>query len=202
MWLENAVSEGHPGAMYALAVELERGRGFVRDKARALALYKQAAELGDMHAQHVHGEIAFGKYDWRRYYWWGQAAASGHEGAAVILLRAGLEVEEEFRAGKCTGRCVFELGSVFRRLDESEWKSAYRFVRDKDAMSNSVNRCIALYDECCVAALAGVLSWLAVGRRLKVVKDIRQVIAKLLWAEKAAWSETITVERTTKRARE
>ncbi len=70
MWLENAVSQGHPGAMFTLADELEL-RYLDRDEARALALFKQATELGDMDAQYVHGEKAFGKYDWRRYYWWG-----------------------------------------------------------------------------------------------------------------------------------
>ncbi len=101
------------------------------------------------------------------------------------------------RAGACSSWARFSEG-----VDESEWKDACWFVRDEDATSEAVIRCIALYDECCAAALAGVLSWLAVGRRLKVVKDIRQVIAKLLWAEKAAWSETRKVERTTKKARE
>ena len=48
----------------------------------------------------------------------------------------------------------------------------------------AVQRCVELHDEWTAAARAAIECWIAVGFRLGVVKDIRLVIARLVWDTK------------------
>ena len=40
---------------------------------------------------------------------------------------------------------------------------------------------IDMYDEWCEKAQLAVETWLVIGRRLKICKDIRRVIGKMVW---------------------
>ena len=64
-----AAALGYPKVIYSLGHSLFHGRGVACDKARGIALFKQAAELGLAAAQLAFGREAFGNRDWQRYQW-------------------------------------------------------------------------------------------------------------------------------------
>ena len=91
---EKAVGMGHGPAMHALGTMHEYGRGFPRDKAKAVEWYRKAADVGESfsmaHLGHVFKEEK--KYT-EAAAWYGKAAAAGDEHApfwrAQMLVSAG-----------------------------------------------------------------------------------------------------------------
>jgi hypothetical protein len=52
----------------------------------------------------------------------------------------------------------------------------------------AAQRCIKLHNEWISAAKTAIECWVAVAMKHGVVKDARRMIARMLWAERAAWS--------------
>jgi hypothetical protein len=63
----------------------------------------------------------------------------------------------------------------------SEEKSEILGSKVERSVLNAVLEAVALYDAQSCAARKAVESWLVVGHRLSVVRDVRVVIAKLIW---------------------
>ncbi|HQF91196.1 MAG TPA: tetratricopeptide repeat protein, partial [Synergistaceae bacterium] len=83
-WYRAAAAQGHPEAAYRLALRAFYGKP--RDVARAVDLYRQAAERGHAVAQNNLGALYVGgvgvPQDFSRaLYWFRRAAERGHEGA-------------------------------------------------------------------------------------------------------------------------
>jgi TPR repeat protein len=51
--------------------------GEANDEARAIELFRRAAELSHHRAQRRYSEMGFGERDWERYFWWAKAAEGG-----------------------------------------------------------------------------------------------------------------------------
>ncbi len=84
-----------------------------------------------------------------------------------------------FEIGKvCNGNIVYERNSVFN------WGFDDRQV-------GAVERCVTLYHEWCENAKRTIYCWILVARKKKMARDIRGMISKMLWANRAAWSEGI-----------
>ncbi len=83
-----------------------------------------------------------------------------------------------------SGRIVFELGSAFSIVDTQEWGASMW------AASHSVVKAGNMYRMWCRNARQAVRCWIWLPRRLNLApKDIRVLIADLVWDERAAWSE-------------
>ncbi len=76
-WAEKAAGQGDPEGLFRLGECLWDGNGCEKNDERALALFKQAADLGCADAQSHFGLRAFPIGDWQRFHWFGQAAAQG-----------------------------------------------------------------------------------------------------------------------------
>ncbi len=87
-----------------------------------------------------------------------------------------------------SGRALFELGAAFKaQLDEQN-----KTVFDEMDMFEdwpAVQQCVALHDEWTAAARAAVHCWTMVGKRNKVVKDMRKKIAQLVWENRVVWKD-------------
>jgi hypothetical protein len=77
-WAQKACESGDRNGIAHLADAYHSGKGCVQDEARAIELYRQAAELEDVCSQHTYGQLAFGELDWRRYHWWAKAFHRDH----------------------------------------------------------------------------------------------------------------------------
>ncbi len=90
--------------------------------------------------------------------------------------------------GHGSGRTVFEIGSVCKRHCDMGHKTVFnRIVRPKEL--DAVVRSMDLHDEWCAKARQAIGCWILVARQKNVVRDIRNVISKMVWADRAAWSE-------------
>jgi hypothetical protein len=172
-WAEKAAAQGDRHGLFCFGYCLWNGLGCKEDRARAIALFKEAAELEDTAGQLWYALGAFAESDWRRYRWLGRAIARGDDGAVFHLQEAATKELELFEEGKGSERVVWEVGAVSKRR--------------MDVANRAMRQCVKLHDEWCKMAKAAIECWIGIGRRLEVAKDIRLVIARLLWGERVEW---------------
>jgi hypothetical protein len=86
------------------------------------------------------------------------------------------------------GRIVFELGAAFKGYIDPIQKTVFRDTFKRKEIRAAQN-CVELHDKWCEQAREGIRCWLVVGRRRRDVKDIRQMIARMLWEQRAEFSE-------------
>ncbi len=163
-----------------------------RDRDKAIALFGEAAELGHASAQFHFGKEKFVDGDWQRCRWWGRAAARDNGNACYNLRSATRAQLQLFDDGIGSGRLVFELGLAFNgHLDVARGYSFGRSIGNKKLCA--AQRCVELRVEWCSKAKAAIECWIGVGRRFCVAKDIRLLIARMVWAEPWAWCRVMSV---------
>jgi hypothetical protein len=180
VWAQRAGAQGDRCGFTWLGDCLMNGHGCAKNEKRARDCYWQAAELGDPLGQFCFCQVGFHEYDWERCHWWAKAAtAPGNHN--FRLISAVIKLEPSFARGE-HGRILFEIApaaAVLRNgLDE-----------DVDVEAGSRTNVLRLHNVARAKARAAVDCWSAVGRRLRVVKDMRVEIARLLWCEEKAPEE-------------
>jgi hypothetical protein len=87
-----------------------------------------------------------------------------------------------FQRGGTNGQIVFEIGSAL--ADIPEWRQT---SGSKTNVSVG-NKCVQFFQECCGEAKRTILCWLWLARSEGIAKDVRLLIADLVWEDRAAWS--------------
>jgi hypothetical protein len=181
--LELATAQDDRDALYALGLRRMREEG--EGSATAIELFRRAAELNDGLAQKKYGEIAFGPDDWQRYHWWGRAVSHGHY--ISQLEAAALRFLPSFEEGR-NGRILHTLAPLLRGNIDSGQRKVFGLYRVADEV-RQLERVIELHAAMLNRARRAIDCWSMAGRRLGVVKDMRVVIAKILWEEPWRWGE-------------
>jgi TPR repeat protein len=181
-WARKAADQGERNGLFELGHCMYTGiDGCEWDTHAAIALLRKAAELGHVDAQEELAQKAYDKRDWQRYYWLRKASLRRDRAAEKMVIFAG-----KFLGG--SGRIVYELGATFKgHVRESE-KTILELHGNKREMHAAIN-CVRMYEAWLEEARDAIRCWLIVGRRKRVVKDIRNVIACMLWEQRAEWSE-------------
>jgi hypothetical protein len=131
------------------------------------------------------GKYFYEKLQWKRYLWWGRAAVREFKAHSFRDAVLGLLVVFE----RCEhGRILHTVAPVIRAhlhladrmlfgasVDEVEVKKFTLVLDLHDAMLGRARRAIAC--------------WSMAARRLRVVKDIRVMIAKMAWELAWMWGE-------------
>jgi hypothetical protein len=193
--LEKACEQNDREGLFQLGRLVHRRFGYAD---RAINLSRSAAELNHLHAQFEYGEKAFGVGDWERFHWWAKAAEGGM--GIVRLCRDVACLLPYFKRGEC-GRILSTVAPVIRKNLE-EWNAggvflktrAFRVVERLD-----MERVLELHTAMLARARSAIDCWSMAGRRCRVVKDMRVVISKMLWAEAWRWGDSENVEHEKKR---
>jgi hypothetical protein len=180
-WAEKAVASGDRCGFFLLA-RMYKNHGGIE---KATELYKVAAELGHSVACAWYGSLAFGPMDWQRYYWLARAAARGTD--ALLFCEAVSKFLPSFEA-RSLGRILHTVGATVRdHLDVAKLRAfGHRLKEDEIAQ---LQRVVELYGEMLDRARDAAVTWVLVGRRCGVAKDIRVLIAKMLWKEAWRWNK-------------
>jgi hypothetical protein len=190
-WAEKAGSQRDRLGLYTLGNCLYRGVGCARDEARGLELLREAAELELPAAQFRFGEVAYGERDWRRYVWWGRVTSRGYGHLfcdAVSRLLPAFEKNQ-------LGRVLYTVAPVIRAIESRLASGGIISVYDTEKWS----RVTVLHDAMLSRARLAIRCWLVAGRRLGVAKDIRDMIARMMWEEAWQWGEERQAEGRTER---
>jgi TPR repeat protein len=157
------------------------GSGVEESLPKAIAAYKESAELDMVYAMFHYGKLAYEEKEWERYYWWSRALDLGF--AYYEVLPALLGMIPSFERGKC-GRILFTVAPALRGAVGHNVFSQHVVEQEQDRLQ----RFFALYDAARSRAKAAVDCWSVVARRCGVVKDVRVMIARQVWREAWKWA--------------
>ncbi len=177
--LDKAMAQGEPLALLWRAIFEWSECGNLEGAAQFLG---QGAELGDAECQYHYALKCFARGNLAQLEWLRLAAIQGQSDSwSWLVLDA-----EDFVAcydGGGSGREVYEIGAAFA---DDTVKHEPQVKEDKLAASE---RAVALYRRWNEEAKRAVMCWLWLAREKNVVKDIRVLVANLVWDGRAAWSE-------------
>jgi TPR repeat protein len=168
-WLQKAAAQKNRDGMFELGMCYRSGEGCECDPTKALALWREAAEN-----------------DWRRYQWLGMSARKRFWQSTPLLVEAAESQLQLWESGWDGGRVLLELGRVFRGQVA---QGAVFGMECRDDEYAAAQRCVDLHDRWTSMARAAIACWLAIARRLRVAKDMRRLIAQMVWDGRADWSK-------------
>lgn len=171
-WANASAAQGERAGLYMLGFWFNNlGRG--KDLLRAKEYYLIAAEVGELSAMVSLGRILI-KSDPKRYFWFGKAAARGYP-------RDFLDCFVKQLSNLNSVRVMFAIGRALNGHVNAEKREIFGETYDFDARIGPANRAIEFYGAECLAARRTVDAWTIVGRRKGIVKDVRLLIARLIW---------------------
>ncbi len=177
-WWEKAAAQGERGAMLSL-VSPATFTSSVKESDMLL----EAAMLGSARAQFLLARTLDADsvecFQWLR-----RAAIQCDKGVPepLQLIMTSVHAQLKLFDKSGNGRCVFEIGAALWAVRS---RSAMVFLPDKRA---DCEMAMELYDSWCFAASQSVLCWLWYARNEGIIKDVRMMIARLVWDCKAEWS--------------
>ncbi len=187
-WLEKAAAQGDPDGMTSLALSLANGWAGEPHLRRIRNLLRGAAELGHPLAQLKYAERFCADDSAERYAWMRRSATQRQLKTRISKAQMSLAIGARLELGRYEatgcGRVMFEVGRGLAGAEELQ------NVRGRhDEVLPPAKRAVQLYQQWCGEAATGVLCWLWLAKMLNVSKDVRLMIADLIWEERAAWSE-------------
>jgi hypothetical protein len=180
---EMAAAQGERAGLRILAHHKRYGEECAQDLPAAIELFRRASELGCPRSQVSYGDLAYGPEDWQRLCWWGRASRRGWCSAA--LLRTALGLLPRFERGGLA-RALFVAGPAVRALADT---MLGRLAQYEPERAQQQDRLLSLCDELMERARRAIRCWSLVGLRCGVVKDMRVMVAKMLWEEAWRWGE-------------
>ncbi len=207
LWIEMSVAQGEPDGLWWKAFLLWSGIGLdmdkQMDKIMAEQMWRSLAEMGHASSQTEIAERCCDKDSLERFVWLRRAAMQCNFPSAFALTECVAGNLNRYKRGAvgplilshnqylAAARIVFEIGYALDSF--KEWRKAcYGAERE-----HCGDQCIQLYRHWCKEAKKSVLCWLWIAKKTLVVsKDIRLLIADLIWEERAAWSAKKPAEGT------
>jgi hypothetical protein len=194
-WAERSSAQRDRNGLFQLAYCTRCGVGGREDPERAAELYRASAELGCALAMFYHAR-SLQTTDWRWHHWMGRATVAGLHDYA--FSSKSVELLPAFERGEL-GRVLHTAAPVIRaHLDAAHCAVFGRPVGADE--TQALLRVVQLHDAMLQRARAAIMCWSLVGRRCRVAKDVRVVIAKMAWEEVWRWSDLQRSEKTSSSA--
>jgi TPR repeat protein len=153
------------------------GEGCEQDLDKAEENFLLASELGHVLAMIALGELLY-ESDPQRWRWWGRAAALGYSWRFLSLFAKQVEL---FNSGSGNAAVMFAIGQALQGHVNEEAKTIFKTSSDFDSLISPAKQAIAFYEAQIKATKRAMRAWTLVGIKLKVVKDARKMIARLIW---------------------
>jgi TPR repeat protein len=136
-----------------------------------------ASELGHVWAMSLLGEL-LDESDPQRWRWWGRAAALG---ASSNFLSHFAKQVDSLSSGSRSAVVVFAIGQALQGHANEVARTIFNSGINFDSPYGPAKQAIAFYESQINTTKVAMLAWTLVGIKLKVVKDVRKLIAKLIW---------------------
>jgi TPR repeat protein len=171
-----AAAQGERLGVFWLGACLCNGLGFGVDLDKAKENFLLASELGDVGSMIELGHL-LDDADPLRWRSWGRAAALGNGWSFACNFSNQVQL---FDSGSGKSAVVFAIGQTLRGRVNEEAKTIFNGKYD-DSLVGPAKQAIAYYEAQIKATKDAVRAWTLIGLRLNVVKDVRKLIAKLIW---------------------
>jgi hypothetical protein len=172
-----SAAQGERDGLFQLGFCFYDGEGCDEDRDKAKENFLRASELGRVSSMLWLGTM-LSESDPQRWRWWGQAAAAGE---AEYMLRNFAKQVRCFNAGFGSSAVMFAIGRALQGHVNEEARRIFNDGRGFDSWIGPAKQAIAFYLAQLEATKDSMRAWTQVGIKLKVVKDVRKLIAKLIW---------------------
>jgi hypothetical protein len=176
-WAEKSAAQGERDGFYQLGYCYLDGKGSERNPERAKENFLIATELGDMYAIVCVGEF-FDKDDPQRFVWLGRGAANGD---SFSFLKEMVDQIHNINSETGHAKVVFVIGRALKGHINNEERTTFGSDHNFGAYIGPANQTLRFYEFQLQSYRKAVDSWTLVGRRNRVVKDIRKMIGKMIW---------------------
>lgn len=153
------------------------GEGCEKNLVKAKENFLIASELGDVSSMTRLGEL-LNNSDPQRWRWWGKAATFGR--MSSFLFNFETEVKS-FNSGSGSASVMFAIGQALHGHVNDDAKTIFNSAALFDSRIYSAKQAIAFHLAQIETTKDAMRAWTQVGIRWNVVKDIRKLIAKLIW---------------------
>jgi TPR repeat protein len=172
-----ATAQGERDGYFMLGYLSRDGEGRETDLDKAKENFLLASKLG-----HVHSMIELGysldESDPERWQWWSRAAALGN---SWTFLDSFSEQVGLLNSGSGSAAVMFAIGRALQGHVNEQARTIFNLGYLFEARVGPAKQAIAFYEAQIKATKDAMRAWTLVGIKLKVVKDVRKLIAKLIW---------------------
>jgi TPR repeat protein len=173
-----AAAQGERDGLFLLGWCFCDGEGCEKDEDKAKENFWPATELGDISAMIELGQL-LEESDPRRWCLWGRVAALG--ASWNFLANFSFQVEL-FHSGSGSAAVMFAIGQALQGHLNEQARTIFRSNHfEFDHLIDPAKQAIAFYEAQIKATKNAMRAWTLVGVKLKVVKDVRKLISKLIW---------------------
>jgi TPR repeat protein len=172
-----ASSQGERDGFYRLGVCFRFGRGCEKDLDKAKENFLHASQLAHISSMCGIG-LLLDSLDPQRWQRLGRAAALG---AWLNFLDGFAKQVELFNRGSGSAAVMFAIGQALQGHVNEEQGRIFNERYNFEFWIRPAKQAIIFYDGQIKATKGAMHAWTQVGIRRKVVKDVRKLIAKLIW---------------------
>ncbi len=181
-----AASEHERNGSCRLGVCFRNGFGCEKDLNFAIENFLIAAELGHVRAAACYGEF-LDESSPACWLWFGRAALRG---SPLSFLVSFSKHVDQFFSGSGNSTVVFLIGHALKGNIDVEKKQIF----GEDAQMRPATRAVSFYDSQIKAARLAVDTWMIIGIRFGICKDVRKWIGKVVWDSRAEANYSVKVE--------
>jgi hypothetical protein len=175
-WAEKSARHGERDGFFELGTCYMYGHGCTKDEVKAKELYLHAAKLGLV--------IAMIDYAWllersdpERCIWLAKVCSRGGN---LLFFTDLIDQMRNFNAGNGQASVVFAMGRILRKQIKVDKQMIFGKLEGTYLLGPTMDA-VQFHDAICQAARLAVDAWSIIGARLRVVKDVRLIIARLVW---------------------
>ncbi len=181
-WAHKSALQGEREGLFSLGRCYEIGCGCPKDVDEAHRCYLKAAALGCAKSCKFLA-LGFSRSDPMHWHWLIKAAEFGDTQSYLETFHFAVGA---FRMGKesSSGAVVFEIGHGLKRHINVEQRTLFNNSESFSVYSKPALDAIGFYDNQVRACRLAIDTWILIGIRLNVVKDVRRLIAKLIWVSR------------------
>jgi TPR repeat protein len=172
-----AAAQGERDGLFWLGSCFRDGEGCEEDLDKAKESFLLASELGDVWGMVELGDL-LDESDPQRWRWWGRAVTLG--GTWNVLFNFSEQVDL-FNSGSGSAAVMFAIGRALQGHVNAEKRTIFNEIWSFASRIGPAKEAIAFYKAQIKAAKDAMHAWTLVGIKLNIVKDVRKLIAKLIW---------------------
>jgi TPR repeat protein len=178
-WASKSAAQGERDGFFWLGWCYENGRGCERSVAKAKENYLKIAVVFDHFDALFHLSKLFSRTDPERFVWLGKFAS--RYGAADHFFQAVYVQMHEFDSGTGNGKMIFTIGRCLKGQIDLVKREIFGTTDNFDSRIVVAEPALAFYTSRLQCYRKAVDAWTFVALRNNVVKDIRNLISKLIW---------------------
>jgi hypothetical protein len=172
-----AAAQSERDGFYELGLCFCDGEGCEQDLDKAKENFLLASELGHVWAMNRLGGL-LNESDSQRWRWLGRAAGLGR---SYLFLASFVKQVELLISGAESAGAVFAIGQALQGHVNEGSRTIFNDGDDFESLIVPAKQAIAFYETQIHGTRNAMHAWTQVGMRWKVVKDVRKLIAKLIW---------------------